>query len=189
MHCTKCGKSVTRQTVGQIVEQIIKDTKATRRIAILSPLVSDKRGEHTDVFARILKAGYSRVRLDGTIMDLEEAQAKDLNKQKMHSIEVVIDRLILEPNAIDESNKKRLYESVEKGLDLSKGKILVYDFEAKKDVSYSELCACPKCGISMPEVSPRSFRSILHTALVLSAKDCISRRLILNFAQYKIDNQ
>lgn len=157
MHCPKCGKPVTRQTVGQIVEQIIRNTKITRRIAILSPLVSDKRGEHKDVFARILKAGYSRVRLDGIIMDLEEAESKDLDKQKMHSIDVVVDRLILESNAVDESNKKRLYESVEKGLELSNGKIFVYDFETKKDVSYSELFACPECGISMPEVSPRSF--------------------------------
>lgn len=157
MHCPKCGKPVTRQTVGQIVEQIIRNTKTTRRIAILSPLVSDKRGEHKDVFSQILKSGYSRVRVDGIIMDLDEAESKDLDKQKMHSIDVVVDRLILEPNAVDESNKKRLYESIEKGLGLSKGKIILFDFETEKDTAYSELFACPDCGISMPEIAPRSF--------------------------------
>ncbi|MFA4995524.1 MAG: excinuclease ABC subunit UvrA [Patescibacteria group bacterium] len=157
MHCPQCGKPVTRQTVGQIVEQIIKNIKTTKRIAILSPLVIDKRGEHKDVFGQILKAGYSRVRVDGIIMDLEEAESKDLDRQKKHSIEVVIDRLILEPDAIDESNKKRLYESIEKGLGLSKGKITLFDFETSKETPYSELFACPDCGISMPEVAPRSF--------------------------------
>ena len=157
MHCPNCGKPVTRQTVGQIVDQIIRSTKNTRRIAIISPLVIDKRGEHKDVFSRILKAGYSRVRVDGTVMDIEEAESKDLDKQKKHSIEVVVDRLILETGSIDESNKKRLYESVEKGLGLSEGKISVFDFETSKDSVYSELFACPDCGISMPEIAPRSF--------------------------------
>ncbi len=158
MHCPKCGKEVTRQTVGQIVDQILKKTASkTKRLALLAPLISDKKGEHKDIFARILKSGYTRVRLDGIIMDLDEAESKELDKQKKHNIEVVIDRLILEPNEIDESNKKRLYDSVEKTLNLSSGKLIVYDYETNRDNQYSELFACPDCGISMPEIAPRSF--------------------------------
>lgn len=157
MHCPNCGKPVTRQTIGQIVDQIVRQTKSTRRIALLASMVTDKKGEHKDVFAKILKAGYSRVRVDGTIMDLEEAESKELDKQIKHSIEVVVDRLILESGTIDESNKKRLYDSVEKSLNLAGGKLIVYDFETQKDTYYSELFACPDCGISMPDISPRSF--------------------------------
>lgn len=157
MHCPKCGKPVVKQTVGQIVDQIIRGAKQTRRIALLSPIVEDKKGEHKDVFTRILKSGYTRVRVDETIMDLDEAESKDLDKQKKHSIEVVVDRLILEPGEIDESNKKRLYDSVEKTLNLSGGKLIVFDYETKSNTAYSELFACPDCGISMPEIAPRSF--------------------------------
>lgn len=157
MHCPNCGKPITKQTVGQIVDQITKQTKSTRRIALLASLVTDKKGEHKDVFARILKAGYSRVRVDGTIMDLDEAESKDLDKQRKHSIEVVVDRLLIEAGEIDESNRKRLYDSTEKALNLAGGKLIVFDFETSKDTFFSELFACPDCGISMPEISPRSF--------------------------------
>ena len=157
MYCPKCGKLVTKQTVGQIVDQIIQESKKTRRIALLSPIVEDKRGEHKDVFTRILKSGYTRVRVDETIMDLDEAESKDLDKQKKHTIEVVVDRLILDPSEIDESNKKRLYDSVEKTLNLSNGKLVVFDYETKRDITFSENFACPDCGISMPEIAPRSF--------------------------------
>ncbi|MEI6499136.1 MAG: excinuclease ABC subunit UvrA [bacterium] len=156
-HCPKCGKPVSKQTVGQIVEHIIKGTKATRRIAVLAPMVTAKKGEHKDVFAKVLKGGYSRVRLDGIIMDLEEAESKDIDKNLNHSIEIVVDRLILELDKIDESNRKRLYDSVEKALDVARGKVIIYDFETEKDQYFSELFACPDCGISMPEIQPRSF--------------------------------
>lgn len=157
MHCPKCGKAVKRQTVGQITDQIIGKGKKTKRIALLSPLVEDKKGEHKDIFAKILKSGYSRVRVDGIIMDLDEAEAKDLDKQKKHNIEVVVDRLILESEGIDESNEKRLYDSVEKALLLSGGRLIVFDYELKNSTYYSELFACPDCGISLTELSPRSF--------------------------------
>jgi excinuclease ABC subunit A len=157
MHCPKCGKPVVRQTVGQIVDQVISKTKTTRRIAVLSPLITDKKGEHKDVFGRILKSGYSRIRLNGVIMDLDEAETKELDKQKKHSIDVVVDRLILEPGNIDDSNKSRLYDSIEKALNLANGLVVIYDFETKKDHVYSEKFACPDCGISLPEIAPRSF--------------------------------
>jgi excinuclease ABC subunit A len=157
IHCPNCGKPVTRQTVGQMVELIIRTTKTTRRIAILAPLVSDRKGEHKDVFTRILKSGYGRVRVDGTIMDLEEAESKDLDKQKKHNIDIVVDRLIIEPGAVDESNKKRLYDSIEKALLVGNGRMILYDFEKNQNIAFSELFACPDCGISMTEISPRSF--------------------------------
>lgn len=157
MHCSNCGKKIQRQTVAQIVDQIIRSTKVTRRIALLSPIVSDKKGEHKDVFSRILKSGFSRVRVDGIMMDLDEAESKELDKQKKHSIEIVVDRLILENGEIDESNKKRLYDSIEKALSFGNSKLIVFNFETEKDKLYSELFACPDCGISMPEISPRSF--------------------------------
>ncbi len=157
MHCPQCGKAVERQTVGQIANIINNQKKQTRRIALLSPVVIDQKGEHKDVFARILKSGYSRVRLNGTIMDLDEAESKDLDKQKKHNIDILVDRLIIEPDQIDESNEKRLYDSIEKALLLAQGKLTVYDYETKTDITYSELFACPDCGISMPEVAPRSF--------------------------------
>lgn len=157
MHCPKCGKPVEKQTVGQIADLIVRESKTTRRVAMLSPVVEDQKGEHKDVFARILKAGYSRVRVDGIVMDLEEALDKDIDKSKKHNVEVVIDRLILEPGNVDESNKKRLYDSIEKAAGLSHGKVVLYDYEKKTDKAYSELFACPECGISMPEIAPRSF--------------------------------
>lgn len=157
MHCPNCGKPVERQTIGQITNQIIKKSKETRRIAIMSPVVVDKKGEHQDVFNRILKSGYSRVRLDSTIMDLEEAQAKEIDRQKKHSIDVVVDRLLIEPNNIDESTRSRLYDSIEKAVALANGIVTIYDYEKKCDALYSERFACPDCGISFEDVLPRSF--------------------------------
>ncbi len=157
MHCPKCGKPVTKQTVGQIVDQVVLKTVATRRIAILSPQVTDKKGEHKDIFAKILKSGYGRVRVNSIIMDLEEAEAKELDRQKKHSIEIVVDRILLEPGNIDESTKARLYDSIEKSLNLSNGLVTVFDFESKSDTTYSEKFSCPDCGISLSEIAPRSF--------------------------------
>ncbi len=156
-HCPECGKPVTGQTATEITEQIVKSTKKTRRIAILSPLVADKKGEHKHIFEQIQKAGFVRVRLDGTIMDLDEAEKIELDRQKKHSIDVVLDRLIIESAGIDESNRKRLFDSIEKALDLGNGRIIVYDFETKKNENFSENFACIDCGISLPEIEPRSF--------------------------------
>ncbi|OGD65176.1 excinuclease ABC subunit A [Candidatus Berkelbacteria bacterium RIFOXYA2_FULL_43_10] len=156
-HCPSCGKPVERQSATEIANQIIKSAKGTKRIAILSPQISDRKGEHKQIFERIEKAGFVRARVDKIIMDLDEAKNLELDKQKKHSIEVVVDRLILESGNIDESSRKRLFDSVEKALDFGDGQIIVYDFETKKDLFYSENFACAKCGISLPEIAPRSF--------------------------------
>ena len=156
-HCPECGKPVTGQTATEITEQIVKSTKKTRRIAILSPLISDKKGEHKHIFDQIQRAGFVRVRLNNTIMDLEEAEKVDLERQKKHSIDVVLDRLIIESDGIDDSNRKRLFDSIEKALDLGNGRIVIYDFETKSDENFSENFACIDCGISLSEIAPRSF--------------------------------
>lgn len=157
IHCPKCGKPVASQTISEIVTKVLSENKETRRIAILAPLVADQKGEHKDIFSHVLKSGFGRVRLDGVIMDLEEAEAKNIDKNKKHNIEVVIDRLVLEKDEVDESNKNRLSDSIEKGLKESEGKIIIFDFETNKETAYSEKHACPDCGISMPEITPRSF--------------------------------
>ncbi|MFA7244101.1 MAG: excinuclease ABC subunit UvrA [Patescibacteria group bacterium] len=163
-HCPNCGKPVSRQSVSEITEQVSKSGNNTRRIAILAPLITDKKGEHKQIFEQIKRGGFARVRLDGTIMDLEEAENLELDKQKKHSIDVVVDRLIIEPldlargkKGIDESNRKRLFDSIEKALEVSGGKLTVYNFETDKSKFYSENFACATCGISMPELAPRSF--------------------------------
>ncbi len=156
-HCPNCGKPVVKQTVSDIADQVINSTKETRRIAILAPIVVSRKGEHKDVFARAMKAGFSRMRVDGVIMDLDEADSKDLDKNILHSIDIVVDRMIIEPGNIDESTKKRLFDSIEKSLESSKGNVTIYDFEKDSDKNYSELFACPDCGISMPDIQPRSF--------------------------------
>ena len=157
IHCPNCGRAVAKQTVSQITDLIIKNTLKSRRVAILAPLVTDKKGEHKDTFAQIRKKGFIRTRIDGTIMDLEEAEAKDLDKNIKHNIDIVVDRLILEPNNVDESTKSRLYDSIEKALKETSGSMTLYDFETNKDTAFSENFACPECHISMPEIAPRSF--------------------------------
>ena len=156
-HCPNCRKPVRRQTITEVTNQVTTQTKKTRRIAVLSPLISDKKGEHKYIFERVKKAGLARVRLDGTIMDLNEAASLNLDKQQKHSIEVVVDRLIIEADKNDHSNEKRLFDSIEKASEIGSGQVIIYDFETNKDKYFSEQFACPKCNISMPEIAPRSF--------------------------------
>lgn len=156
-HCPNCKKPVRRQTITEIANKVALQTKKARRIAILAPLISDKKGEHKYIFERVEKAGLARVRLDGTIIDLDEAGSQDLDKQKKHSIEVVVDRLIIEPDKVDLSNEKRLFDSIEKATEIGNGQVIIYDFETNKDKYFSEQFACPDCNISMPEIAPRSF--------------------------------
>lgn len=156
-HCPNCGKPVTRQTISEIVQQVLNQSKKTRRIAVIAPMIGDKKGEHKYIFERIRKAGLARVRLDSTIMDLDEAENVELDKQKKHSIDVVVDRLIIEPASPDASNEKRLFDSIEKAAELGNGQLIIFDFETEKDKFYSEKFACADCNISMPEIAPRSF--------------------------------
>ncbi len=148
-HCPSCGKPIKSQTPTQITDRVYK-LKAGK-IMILTPIISDQKGEHKKVFEEIKKAGFVRVRVDGDIFDLSEPPKLERNKK--HSIDVVIDRLVLSKNL----DRVRLSSSIETALDLGDGMIYVYDFKTKKDIVLSEHFACPDCGISLPEIQPRIF--------------------------------
>jgi len=156
-HCPNCKKPVKQQTPTQIANQLLNNTTETLRVMILAILVSDRKGEHQDVFARIRKSGFSRVRVDGAVMDIDEAESKELDRQKKHTIEVVIDRLIIEHGGKDKSTEMRLFDSIEKALEIGGGYIKVAYIDKKTEEQFSEQFACPDCNISLPEIAPRSF--------------------------------
>ena len=148
-HCPKCGKEIRRQTIDQIVDQIMGLPERTR-FQILSPVVRSKKGTHQKVFEDARKGGYARVRVDGSIYDLTEEIAIDKNKK--HSIEVVIDRLVMKPDLA-----RRLTDSVETAANLSGGLIILNEVADDRDTMFSQNYACEDCGISLPELSPRMF--------------------------------
>ena len=148
-HCPKCGKEIRQQTIDQIVDQIMGLPERTR-FQILSPVVRSKKGTHQKVFEDARKGGYARVRVDGSIYDLTEEIALDKNKK--HSIEVVIDRLVMKPDLA-----RRLTDSVETAANLSGGLIILNEVAEDRDTMFSQNYACEDCGISLPELSPRMF--------------------------------
>ncbi|MDD5145167.1 MAG: excinuclease ABC subunit UvrA, partial [Candidatus Pacebacteria bacterium] len=145
-HCPKCGKEVARQTIDQMVLQILR-LKPETEIVIFGPVIRGKKGEHEGVLQEIKKAGFVRVRIDGIIYKLEEVLDRPLDKQKKHNIEVVVDRLILGGDL----DKSRLIDSLETALKLGKGLVMV------NDLLFSERFACEFCGVSLPELEPRLF--------------------------------
>jgi len=148
-HCPNCGREIARQTVQQIVDSIMA-LPQNSRIMIMAPLVRDRKGEHQGIFGDLRKAGYVRVRLDGRICDLSEEF--QLDKNKKHSIEAVIDRLV-----IDESlDANRVADSVETALKLGAGVVLVSITDGE-ELLFSEHFACVHCGISLGEMAPRTF--------------------------------
>ena len=158
-HCPNCGKIISKQTVDQIVIQVLKLPKNTE-ITILGPVIRSKKGEHRAVLEEIQRGGFVRVRIDGDIYPIEESLEKPMDKQKKHDIEVVADRLVLEK----EMDKSRLVDSLEIALRLGKGIVIVNKKNDKKvnnykenDLNFSEHFACEDCGISMPELEPRLF--------------------------------
>ncbi len=149
-HCPICGQEVARQTAGQIVDQILQ-LPAETKIMLLSPVIDDKKGEHRSVVAELKKAGYTRLRVDGKIMEIGDFPA--LDKQKKHTIEAVVDRVV-----VDQELRQRLNESVEQGLNLSDGIIKVLQPDAKTEQVFSEHYSCPNHReVSMPEIAPRNF--------------------------------
>ena len=148
-HCPKCGKEIRRQTVDQIVDQILSMPEGTR-FQVLSPVIRGKKGEHAKVFDDARRGGYSRVRVDGSIYDLSESI--ELDKNRKHSIEVVVDRLVLRGDLT-----RRLTDSVETASALGGGLCIINDVTAGTDTVFSQNYACEDCGISLPELSPRMF--------------------------------
>ncbi|MEY8338085.1 excinuclease ABC subunit UvrA [Lachnospiraceae bacterium 62-35] len=147
-HCPKCGREIKKQTVDQMVDQIMGFPERTR-IQILAPVVRGRKGEHAKLLDQTRKSGYVRVRIDGSLYELSEEIKLDKNIK--HNIEVVVDRL-----TVREGIEKRLTDSLETALSLSNG-LVIADVVDGESVNFSQNFACPDCGISVDEVEPRSF--------------------------------
>ena len=148
-HCPKCGREISRQTVDQMVDQMLALPERTR-MQLLAPVVRSKKGEHIKILENIVKQGFVRVRVDGETYDA--AEVPPLSKQKKHNIEVVVDRLILR-----EDIRTRLTDSLETALSLSGGIVIADIGPGEREMLFSQNLACPECGISMEELAPRSF--------------------------------
>ena len=148
-HCPKCGREIKRQTVDQIVDQILTLPEGTR-FQLLAPVIRGKKGEHQTVFEDARKGGFARVRVDGAVYDLTEEIA--LEKNKKHHIEIVVDRLVMRGDLA-----KRLTDSIETACHLSGGLVLLHQVADDSVTLFSQNYACDDCGVSMPELSPRMF--------------------------------
>jgi excinuclease ABC subunit A len=148
-HCPGCGREITVQTVEQIVDSV-RSLPQDSRIMIMAPLVKDRKGEYQQVFNDLRKAGYARVRVDKEIRDLSEDF--QLDKQKKHTIEAVIDRLVIG----ESDSQSRIADSVETALKLGGGVVLVSVIDGE-ELLFSEHFACVQCGISLGEIAPRTF--------------------------------
>jgi excinuclease ABC subunit A len=155
-HCPKCGRLVQRQSAEQIVDGILAMPEGSK-IMILAPLIKDRKGHHQQVFEDIRKSGYARVRVNGTVRDVEEEI--ELDRYKMHTIEAVVDRLVVRKGKSDEAKEfeSRLTDSVETALRLGSGTLVVNDVGAGADQLYSEHFACPFDGTNLPDIEPRTF--------------------------------
>ncbi len=147
--CYQCGGPVGARTAGQIVDELAELPDKTQ-VTVLAPKAENRKGEFRELFVELSKAGFVRVRIDGMIVRLDDVGA--LEKQKKHSIELVVDRI-----TINRNDKGRLTDSVETALREGKGKLMVEVAGEKIPRTYSEANACPKCGIGFPELSPQSF--------------------------------
>ena len=147
-HCPRCGKEIKKQSVDQMVDQILSLPEGTR-IQLLAPVVRGRKGEHAKVLERAKRSGYVRVRVDGSLYELTEEIKLDKNIK--HNIEIVVDRLVVKPG-ID----RRLADSIESVLALTEG-LLFVDVIGGEPMTFSQSFACPDCGISIDEIEPRSF--------------------------------
>jgi len=147
-HCPKCGLPITQQTVQQIVDQVMSLEKGTR-VQVLAPVIRGKKGEHKKVLDDIRKEGFTRVRVNGEVFRVDEDI--QLDRYKMHTVEIVVDRL-----AIRDGIEQRLADSIELAMRHSSG-IVVINVVDKEDLVFSERFACPECGISFEELTPRMF--------------------------------
>ena len=150
-HCPKCGNPVARQTVQQIVDAILSLPESSR-ITLLAPKVRRKKGEHREVFEAARRGGFVRVRVNGEVMLVEDTDTLALDKQKWHYIDIVVDRLIIR----GDTEPSRVTESVETALREGEG-VLTVGREGEDDLVFSEQFACVACGVSLPEIEPRTF--------------------------------
>ena len=150
-HCPNCGREIRRQSVDEMAEQILA-LPADSKIQLLAPVVRGRKGEHSKVIERAKRAGYVRIRIDGSQYELSEEISLDKNIK--HNIEVIIDRLVVKEDK--ESIRGRLTDSIENALAMAEG-LLTVDVIGGKELTFSQNFACPDCGISIPEIEPRSF--------------------------------
>ena len=147
-HCPKCGKEIKKQTVDQMVDEIMKLPERTK-IQLLAPVVRGRKGEHVKLFEQAKKSGYVRVMVDGSLYELNEEIKLDKNKK--HNIEIIVDRLV-----VKEGIEKRLSDSIESVLKLADG-LLIVDIIDGEPLNFSQNFACSDCGISIDEIEPRNF--------------------------------
>ncbi len=147
-HCPKCGKEIRQQSIDQIIDQLLALGEGTR-LSVLAPVVRARKGEHAKIFEDARRSGYVRARVDGNIYDLSE-EIK-LEKNKKHSIEIVVDRIVIRDDA-----RSRLTDSIEVASKLSGGLVMA-DIVDGETILFSQSYACPDCGISIEELSPRAF--------------------------------
>ncbi len=176
-HCYKCGKEIRTQPVSSIVDTVLSWPEGTR-IMILAPIVRGQKGTHKDVFLKIRKEGFVRVRLDGEIYDISQVPSLEKQKYKKHSIEAVVDRLTVKPEI-----RTRLADSIELALSLSEGLVIVTrqsksEGDKWEDSLFSEKYSCPDCGISLAELEPRIFS---FNSPYGACKECDGLGTILEF--------
>ncbi len=148
-HCYKCGKSITSQTITQIVDQVLTLPSGSK-IQVLAPVVRGRKGEYRQIFTQMRKEGFVRARVNGKLRELDEPI--ELDKNRKHTIEVVVDRLVVTPDI-----PRRLADSLETALKLADGIVTVNLPDGGKDLTFSERMACIECGVSYQEISPRIF--------------------------------
>ncbi len=154
-HCPDCGREIRRQTVDEMADQILSLPEGTK-FQILAPVVRGRKGMHEKVLDRAGRSGYVRVRIDGSQYDLSEEISLDKNIK--HNIEIIVDRLVVrtEEEGEKQSQRKRLVDSLENALNLAEGLVTV-DVIGGEPLNFSQSFACPDCGVSIPEIEPRSF--------------------------------
>lgn len=160
-HCPNCGREVQTQTVEQITNQVLS-SEHNSKIAILAPIVAGRKGEHKQLLENAQREGFVRVRVDGVIMDIAEAIGLNLDRQKKHTIDIVVDRLVITSDSSKtkiekEEDRTRIADSVETALDLGNGLLIVHSMDKGTDKLLSERFACVHCDINLQEIQPRSF--------------------------------
>jgi excinuclease ABC subunit A len=156
-YCPNCGREITKQTIDQITDQILK-LKKGNEILILGPVIRGKKGEYRGTLEEIQRMGFLKVRIDGIVYSIDEALNKKLEKYKKHDIEVVVDRLVID----EELERMRLIDSLETALKIGKGIVIInsrsqIQKSKPEDLIFSQLFSCPNCQISLPEIEPRLF--------------------------------
>jgi excinuclease ABC subunit A len=177
-HCPNCKKVIAKQTVEQMVDQVMRLKEGTK-IQVLAPVIKSQKGEHKDIIKNFKVDGYSRVRVDGEIYELDQDETIPLEKNKKHTIEAIVDRLI-----VRDGIQKRLADSIQTALNFSKGTVIFVLGETQQqqqrgsnEIVLSEAMACPTCGFSLEELSPRMFS---FNSPFGACKQCLGLGYLLN---------